>query len=114
MEMKKNKVIVKKMFFIFVILLFIFAVPSVLAVANFAVTSFSCTPSEVAINDVFSCTAQIKNTGTDAGSVSVATLYPDSNEWLESSNYPQTSGASVDAGNSVEVTFAGLRAIKSG
>jgi len=84
------------------------------AVASFQINSFSCSPSEVEINSVFSCTAQIKNVGDASGSVSVATLYPDSNDWLESSNYPQSSGTSVSPGQSTEVTFSGLRATKSG
>lgn len=85
-----------------------------MAAAEFAVTSFSCTPSEVVINSVFSCTAQIKNNGDASGSVSTATLYPDSGNWLENANYPQSSGATVAAGQSTEVTFTGLKAIKSG
>ena len=84
------------------------------SVASFQVTSFSCSPSEVVINSVFSCTAQVQNTGDASGSVSTATLYPDSNNWLENSNYPQSSGSSVSAGNSVDITFTGLRATKSG
>ena len=82
--------------------------------ASFQVTAFSCTPSEVAINDVFSCTATVRNAGDSSGSVSTATLYTDTNDWLEDSNYPQASGTSVDAGNSVEITFSGLRAVESG
>lgn len=85
-----------------------------MAAATFAVTSLSCTPSEVVINNVFSCTAQIKNNGDASGSVSTVTLYPDSSNWLENSNYPQASGATVSAGQSTEVTFTGLKAIKSG
>ncbi len=85
----------------------------VMGAANFEVNSFSCTPSENAITDVFSCTAQIKNTGDAAGSVSTATLYPDSS-WLENSNYPQSSGTSVSPGQTTEVTFIGIRSIKSG
>ncbi len=86
----------------------------VIAAADFAITTFSCTPSEVVINDVFSCSATIENNGDTAGSVSIATLYPDSNNWLEDANYPQASGTSVDPGNSIEATFTGLRATKSG
>lgn len=84
------------------------------AVANFQVSSFSCSPSEAAINSVFSCTAQVQNVGDTAGSVSTATLYPDSSDWLENSNYPQSSGSSVNPGQSTEITFGGLRAVKSG
>lgn len=84
------------------------------AAANFQVISFSCSPSESIINDVFSCAAQVKNTGDSAGSVSTATLYPDENDWLENSNYPQASGTSVDPDQSTSITFSGLRATKSG
>lgn len=94
--------------------LIVLALPSVFAVASFSVTSFSCTPSEVRTNQVFSCTAQVRNSGDASGSVSIATLYPDSNDWLEESNYQQASGTSVDPGQSTEVTFSGLRATKSG
>lgn len=84
------------------------------AAADFAITGFSCTPSEAAINGVFSCTATIRNNGDASGSVSTATLYPDANNWLENSNYPQASGTSVSAGQTTEITFTGLRAIKAG
>src|SRR3989344_8526170 len=107
----KNKT--TKLFGIFLILLW-FILPFVNAAADFVVNSFSCTPSEAAINDVFSCTAQIRNNGDAAGSVSTATLYSDSNNWLEESNYAQSSGTSVDPGQTTEVTFTNLRAIKSG
>ncbi len=100
--------------YLFFALAFIFLVPLINAAADFAVNSFSCTPSEAAINDVFSCTAQIKNNGDAAGSVSTATLYSDANDWLEESNYAQSSGTSVDPGQTTEVTFTSLRAIKSG
>ena len=93
---------------------FIFLSFSAEAVASFSVNTFSCTPEEVAINNDFSCTAQIINDGDASGSVSVATLYSDSNNWLENSNYAQSSGVSVDPGQTTEVTFSGLRATKSG
>lgn len=109
----KNKFLRQKTIYLFAILVFL-ALPLVNAVADFAVNSFSCTPSEVPINDVFSCTAQIKNNGDAAGSVSTATLYPDANDWLEESYYTQASGSSVDPGQSTEVTFTGLRSTKSG
>src|SRR3989338_3073279 len=85
-----------------------------MAAASFQVTSFSCSPSEVVINNLFSCTATIQNTGDAAGTLSTATLYPDSGNWLEDSNYPQSYGQSVNPGNSISVTFSGLRATKSG
>lgn len=86
----------------------------VMGAAEFQVASFSCTPAEVVVNDVFSCTAQIQNVGDVAGSVSIATLYTDANDWLENPSYAQASGTSVDPGQSVEVSFIGLRAIKTG
>lgn len=106
----KNKLI--KTFILSIILLA--SINFVSADADFAVTSFSCSPSESVTNNVFSCTADIKNNGDAAGAVNTATLYPDSNNWLEESNYPQASGTSVSAGQSTQVTFTGLRAIKSG
>src|SRR3989344_556408 len=93
---------------------FVFLSFSAEAAASFSVNTFSCTPEEVSINNDFSCTAQIINDGDASGSVSVATLYSDSNNWLENSNYAQSSGVSVDPGQTTEVTFSGLRATKSG
>lgn len=109
----KKKILNKKERYLFIIIVVLF-LPFVDAAADFAVNSFSCTPSEVSINDVFSCTAQIKNNGDASGSVSTAALYSDANDWLEESYYTQASGSSVDPGQSVEVTFSGLRAVKSG
>lgn len=91
-----------------------FFIPTIYAAADFSVSSFSCTPSETAINEVFSCTAQVKNNGDAAGSVGTALLYPDSGDWLENSNYPQASGSSVNPGQTTEITFSGLRATISG
>src|SRR3989344_6107103 len=82
--------------------------------ASFEVTAFSCSPSEVVINSVFSCTATVKNSGLASGSVTTATLYPDETNWLENSNYPQASGSSVGVGESISITFTGLKAVKSG
>src|SRR3989338_1482759 len=104
----------RKLNIFFAFVLIVLALPSTLAVASFSITSFSCTPSEVKTNQVFSCTSQIMNSGDAAGSVSIVTLYPDSNDWLEESSYQQASGTSVDPGQSSEVTFSGLRATKSG
>ncbi len=105
----------KRFCFVLIILAFALAlVPLAEAAASFAVNSFSCTPSEVPITSDFSCTAQIINNGDAAGSVSVATLYSDSNDWLEESNYAQASGTSVDPGQTTEATFSGLRSTKSG
>jgi hypothetical protein len=84
------------------------------AESTLSVNSFSCTPVEVAINNIFSCTAQVKNTGGSSQTLNTATLYPDSNDWLENSNYPQAYGSSISSGQTGEVTFTGLRAVKSG
>lgn len=88
----------------------------VLGGANFEVTSFSCSPSEVVINSVFSCTAKILNSAGDgsSGSVGTATLYPDASNWLDNSNYPQASGELVADGKTIDITFTGLKAVKSG
>ena len=53
----------KKIIFIAVLLLLM---PYAKAAANLEVTAFSCNPNEVVINNQFSCTATIQNTG-DAG-----------------------------------------------
>ena len=108
-----NKYKIMKYILLFEIVLLILA-PNVMAAANFAVNSFSCTPTEAVINDIFSCTAQIINNGDSSGTLNTVTLYPDSNNWLENSNYAQASGASVDPGQTTEVTFTGLKATKSG
>jgi hypothetical protein len=84
------------------------------AAADFSINTFSCSPSETVINEVFSCTAQIKNVGDAAGSVNEVRLYSDSGNWLESSNYIQNSGTSVSPGQTTEVTFSGMRATKAG
>lgn len=96
-----------------VFLAFALSLTIVLGDADFQVTSFSCSPSEVAINSVFSCTAQIKNSGT-AGTLNAITLFPDSSAWLQEGNYAQIYGSSVGEGQSVSITFTGLKAIKSG
>jgi hypothetical protein len=111
METKKINKNLK--FFMFILGIFV-NINFIIAVPNFQVTSFSCSPSENVINSVFSCTAQIKNIGDAAGSVSTVTLYSDSSNWLENSNYPQSSGTSVNPGQTTEVTFTGLKAVKSG
>lgn len=87
---------------------------TVLAAASFETQSFSCSPSENVINSIFSCTSQVKNVGDVSGSVSTATLYPDSNNWLESSSYAQASGTSVSPGQTTDITFTGLKAVRSG
>jgi len=109
-ESSSMKIVRINFLFLFIILL----IPFAKSAADFAVNTFSCTPSEVTINDVFSCTAQIKNNGDAAGSVSTATLYPDAGNWLEESSYAQASGSSVDPGQTTEVTFTNLRSVLSG
>ena len=99
---------------IFALVLIFAALPMATGAASFSVNSFSCTPSEAVLNDAFSCTAQIINSGDASGTVSTVILYPDSNDWLEDSNYPQASGTSVDPGQTTEVTFSGLRTVKTG
>src|SRR3989344_7560756 len=102
-----------KLVFVFVLALAV-NIGIVVAAASFAVTSFSCSPSEAVVNSLFSCSATIQNTGDAAGTLSTATLYSDSENWLENSNYQQAYGQSVDPGNSISTTFSGLRATKSG
>ena len=104
----------KILIYVLFLSLFLFSINLVNAAADFQVTGFSCSPSEVAVNTLFSCTATIKNNGDSSGSVSIATLYPGGSNWLEDSTYPQSSGESVNPGSSMEVTFSGLRAIASG
>lgn len=108
----KNFIII--VFSLVITLFFSFFVSAVEGGPSFQVTSFSCSPSEVVVNDAFSCTAQVQNVGYSSGSVGTATLYPDSNNWLEDSSYPQSSGTLVGAGQTTEITFSGLRATKSG
>ena len=104
----------KILVFLLGLVLFSFSLNFISSAADFQVTAFSCSPSEVAVNTLFSCTATVKNNGDAAGSVSIATLYPDSANWLEDATYPQSSGESVSPGSSTEVTFSGLSATVSG
>ncbi len=86
----------------------------VLATASFEVSNFACTPTESSTTGSFSCTATVSNTGDAAGTVGTVTLFPDSDDWLEDSNYPKAVSQSVNAGESVDVTFTGLKGVKSG
>lgn len=95
-------------------ILVLFSISFVLADANWEVTTFSCSPEEVAVGNDFSCTAQIENTGDTTGTLSTATLYPDASNWLEESSYAITANAVLDSGESTEVTFTNLRASLSG
>jgi len=102
-----------KMRGIFILFIIVFSMGFVSAVASFQVTSFSCSPSEVVVGNLFSCIASVKNVGDVAGSVSTITLFREGS-WLESSIYAQAYGSSVDVGNSFEVNFGGLRAVSGG
>ncbi len=104
----------KKQFVIFSAFVVFMSINLAVGAADFSISTFSCTPSEAVINDVFSCTAQIENVGDSSGSVNEVRLYPDSSSWLEQTNYLKNSGSSVSPGQTTEVTFTGLRATKSG
>lgn len=99
---------------VYIILLSFIFMGIVSADANLKVNGFSCTPSEVAINDVFSCTATVINNGDAAGNLNTVRLEPDSSSWLEQSNYVQTYGSSIGVGQTAEITFSGIRATKAG
>lgn len=88
--------------------------PQSLAVANLEVIAFSCSPDEVALNDQFSCTATIQNTGDAAGNLGTATLYPDTTNWLENSQYIETINTNVNSGATAEVVFDSLKGKKTG
>ena len=90
------------------------SVPEVFAAASFSVSNLACSPSESKVGSTFSCTATVRNAGDAAGTVGTVTLYPDVANWLESSNYPKTVSQSVSSGESVDATFNGLKAVKSG
>ena len=89
-------------------------IPSVYAVANLEVTAFACNPNEVVANNQFSCTATVQNTGDATGTLNTATLYPDANNWMEKTNYPETVNTNINSGASTEITFSGLKGKKSG
>src|SRR3989344_5817168 len=92
----------------------IFLASSVMAAASFSVSTLDCSPSESSINSAFSCTATIRNSGDSAGTIGTVTLYPDSDDWMENSNYPKTVNQNVNPGESAEITFAGLKGVKAG
>ena len=52
------------------------------ATVTLEVTAFNCSPDEVTVTEDFSCTATIENSGDETGSLTTATLYPDSGNWL--------------------------------
>lgn len=97
--------------------LILFLNSSLVLGASLRVMSFSCSPSETSINSLFSCSATVEiiDAGTDSITLSTATLYPDASDWLENSNYAQSSGTTLSASNpQTSVIFTGLRAVKSG
>ena len=99
---------------IILFLLFLLSIQLVSATVNLEVTAFNCSPDEVTITEDFSCTATIENSGDETGSLSTATLYPDSSNWLESSSYAEAVNTNINSGASADVIFEGLRAQKSG
>ncbi len=95
---------------VFVALFFI--LPSVFGqIAQFQVTSLTCT--DVAVGGTFSCTATILNAGDYAATPGTFSLFPDSSDWLEKNSYTLP-GTTVDNGETVEIAFTGLKAVKSG
>ena len=98
--------------YLYILMIFILAsAQGIYAAAQFQVIGFTCT--EVAVGDTFSCTATIDNGGDTSATVNTITIIPDSNAWLEQSSYVQA-GGSFDAGESKDITFTGLKAVKSG
>ena len=89
------------------------ALPGAHAAASFSVTAFSCSPSEVKVNDQFSCTATVQNDGDAAGTLSTATLYP-SGSWMESASYASSVNANVNSGATTTISFTGLKGTSSG
>ena len=95
-------------------LIFVLSLQLVAATVTLEVTAFNCNPNEVSLTEDFSCTATVENSGDEAGSLTTATLYPDSGNWLESSSYAETVNTNIASGASADVVFEGLRAQKSG
>ena len=88
--------------------------PSVFAAASFQVTQIAC-PSGAKVGSWFSCTVTIRNSGDASGTVGTVTLYPNADNWLEQANYVKTvNSQNVGVGDSVEVTFPGMKATKGG
>ena len=107
--MKKN---IQIMFIISIFILL--SISFVSAGANWEITTFSCTPEEIAVGADFSCTTQVKNTGDTSGTLGTSTLYTDEGDWLEDSSYAVTANAQLAVGESTEITFSELKASKSG
>src|SRR3989338_7036734 len=108
------KQMVHKHILLTLLLLSILYLPLFHAASNLEVSAFSCSPDEVKINDQFSCTATVANTGDATGSLTTATLYPDSSSWMESASYAETLSTSITSGSSATVVFDGLKGKKSG
>ncbi len=90
------------------------ALPSVLAAASFQVTQIAC-PSGAKVSSSFSCTVTIRNGGDAPGNIGTVVLYPNADNWLEQSSHVKTvNSQNVSVGDSVEVTFPGMKATKGG
>ncbi|MBI5697628.1 MAG: hypothetical protein HZC29_03870 [Thaumarchaeota archaeon] len=103
----------KKTILLVALVFLLAALPSAYAAASFAVTAFSCSPSEVKVNDQFSCTATVQNSGDANGTLGTTTLYQ-SGSWMESANYAVTVNANVNSGATTTVSFTGLKGTTSG
>ncbi len=102
----------KKQYIVYLLMIFLVAsMPGILAAASFQVTQLDC--NEVAVGDTFTCVVTIENAGDSSGTINTVTLIPDSDNWMEKSSYTQ-SGGSVGAGESKDITFSGLKAVKGG
>src|SRR3989344_2443690 len=98
----------------FVLCFCLLLLPSVFAAASFQVTQIAC-PSGAKVGSWFSCTVTIRNSGDASGTVGTVTLYPNADNWLEQANYVKTvNSQNVGVGDSVEVTFPGMKATKGG
>lgn len=84
----------------------------VLADADFKVTAFSCSPSEVVLGNSFTCIATVMNSGSTNGSVNDLDLYSDGTSWFTTSH--ATSGVTVPPGQTTTVSFSNIVAVKSG
>lgn len=92
----------------------ILLLPGVLAAASFQVMQVAC-PSGAKVGSSFSCSVTIRNGGDSPGTIGTVTLNPNSNNWLEQSAYVKTvNSQNVSVGDTVEVTFPGMKATKGG
>jgi hypothetical protein len=88
--------------------------PAVIATVTLELTNFDCSPDEVIVSGTFSCTATVQNSGDETGTLNTATLYPDSDNWMEESSYAETVNVNIDSGASSDVTFDNLKGSQSG